>query len=76
MPFGPASLLGVERFSAESEAPLELLPGDDDIQKEASFWMSSSPGSSSSGASLSAEKRSTPSSEAGPKGMNCSLVYL
>ena len=35
MPFGPASLLGVERFSAESEAPLELLPGDDDIQKEA-----------------------------------------
>ena len=35
MPFGPASLLGVERFSAESEAPLELLPGDDDVQKEA-----------------------------------------
>ena len=35
MPFGPASLLGVERFSAESEAPLELLPGDDDAQKEA-----------------------------------------
>ncbi|MEJ6584972.1 MAG: phycobilisome linker polypeptide [Synechococcus sp. ArSW.bin.68] len=34
MPFGPASLLGVERFSAESEAPLELLPGDDDVQKE------------------------------------------
>ena len=34
MPFGPASLLGVERFSAESEAPLELLPGDDDVDKE------------------------------------------
>ena len=35
MPFGPASLLGVERFSAESEAPLELLPGAADVQKEA-----------------------------------------
>ena len=34
MPFGPASLLGVERFSEESEAPLELLPGDDDAKKE------------------------------------------
>ena len=33
MPFGPASLLGVERF-AESEAPLELIPGDDDARKE------------------------------------------
>ena len=34
MPFGPASLLGVARFSEESEAPLELLPGDDDAKKE------------------------------------------
>jgi phycoerythrin-associated linker protein len=34
MPFGPASLLGVERFSEESEAPLELLQGDDDAKKE------------------------------------------
>ena len=34
MPFGPASLLGVERFSEESEAPLELLPGDQDSKKE------------------------------------------
>lgn len=34
MPFGPASLLGVERFSEESEAPLELLPGDEDAKKE------------------------------------------
>ena len=34
MPFGPASLLGVERFSEESEAPLELLPGDDDAKKD------------------------------------------
>ncbi len=34
MPFGPASLLGVERFSEESEAPLELIPGDDDAKKE------------------------------------------
>jgi phycoerythrin-associated linker protein len=34
MPFGPASLLGVERFSIESEAPLELIPGDDDAKKE------------------------------------------
>ena len=34
MPFGPASLLGVERFSQESEAPLELIPGDDDAKKE------------------------------------------
>ena len=34
MPFGPASLLGVERFSQESEAPLELLPGDEDAKKE------------------------------------------
>ena len=32
MPFGPASLLGVERF--DSDAPLELLPGDDDAKKE------------------------------------------
>ena len=32
MPFGPASLLGVERF--DSDAPLELLPGDDDAAKE------------------------------------------
>ena len=34
MPFGPASLLGVERFSEECEAPLELIPGDDDAKKE------------------------------------------
>jgi len=34
MPFGPASLLGVERFSEESEAPLELIPDDDDAKKE------------------------------------------
>ena len=34
MPFGPASLLGVERFSEESEAPLELIPGDEDARKE------------------------------------------
>jgi phycoerythrin-associated linker protein len=34
MPFGPASLLGVERFSAESEAPIELVPCDDDARKE------------------------------------------
>tara|TARA_B100002052_G_scaffold266177_1_gene263240 strand:+ start:1417 stop:2301 length:885 start_codon:yes stop_codon:yes gene_type:complete len=34
MPFGPASLLGVERFAEESEAPLELIPGDDDAKKE------------------------------------------
>jgi len=34
MPFGPASLLGVERFSQESEAPLELIPGDDHAKKE------------------------------------------
>ena len=34
MPFGPASLLGVERFSEESEAPLELLQGDEDAKKE------------------------------------------
>ena len=34
MPFGPAALLGVERFSQESEAPLELIPGDDDSRKE------------------------------------------
>jgi phycoerythrin-associated linker protein len=34
MPFGPASLLGVERFVQESEAPLELIPGDDDAKKE------------------------------------------
>ena len=32
MPFGPASLLGVERFSEESEAPFELIPGDDDAR--------------------------------------------
>lgn len=35
MPFGPANLLGVERFSQESEAPLELIPGDDNEAKEA-----------------------------------------
>ncbi len=35
MPFGPASILGVERFSQEFEAPLELIPGDDDQAKEA-----------------------------------------
>ena len=34
MPFGPASLLGVERFSEESEAPIELIPSDDDARKE------------------------------------------
>ena len=34
MPFGTASLLGVERFAQESEAPLELIPGDDDAKKE------------------------------------------
>jgi phycoerythrin-associated linker protein len=34
MPFGPASLLGVERFAQESEAPIELIPGDDDAKKE------------------------------------------
>ena len=34
MPFGPASLLGVERFSDESEAPIELVPCDDDARKE------------------------------------------
>ncbi|HJN36383.1 MAG: phycobilisome rod-core linker polypeptide [Prochlorococcus sp.] len=32
MPFGPASLLGVERF--DSDPPLELIPGDDDAKKE------------------------------------------
>ena len=32
MPFGPASLLGVERF--DSEAPVELIPGDADAEKE------------------------------------------
>jgi phycoerythrin-associated linker protein len=32
MPFGPASLLGVERF--DSEAPVELIPGDTDAEKE------------------------------------------
>lgn len=34
MPFGPASLLGVERFAQESEAPIELIPGDGDAKKE------------------------------------------
>ena len=34
MPFGPASLLGVERFSQDSEAPVELLPGATDENKE------------------------------------------
>jgi len=34
MPFGPASLLGVERFSQVSEAPVELLPGATDSDKE------------------------------------------
>ena len=32
MPFGPASLLGVERF--DSDTALELIPGDDDAKKE------------------------------------------
>ena len=32
MPFGPASLLGVERF--DTEAPVELIPGDSDAEKE------------------------------------------
>ena len=32
MPFGPASLLGVERF--DTEAPVELIPGDADAEKE------------------------------------------
>ena len=32
MPFGPASILGLERF--DSEAPLELLPGDPNEKKE------------------------------------------
>jgi phycoerythrin-associated linker protein len=35
MPFGPASILGVERFSQECEVPLELIPGDDSEKKEA-----------------------------------------
>jgi len=35
MPFGPASILGVERFSQECDAPLELIPGDDNVKKEA-----------------------------------------
>lgn len=34
MPFGPASVLGVERFSQESEAPIELVPGADSEDKE------------------------------------------
>ena len=34
MPFGPASILGVESFSQECEAPRELVPGDDDQSKE------------------------------------------
>ena len=34
MPFGPASLLGVESFSQKCEAPLELIPGDYDGKKE------------------------------------------
>ena len=34
MPFGPASLLGVERFSQDSEAPVELLPEASDADKE------------------------------------------
>lgn len=32
MPFGPASLLGVESF--DTDAVVELLPGDDDQKKE------------------------------------------
>lgn len=32
MPFGPASLLGVERF--DTEPPVELIPGDADAEKE------------------------------------------
>jgi phycoerythrin-associated linker protein len=32
MPFGPASLLGVERF--DSDSPVELIPGDADATKE------------------------------------------
>ena len=32
MPFGPASILGVERF--DSDLPLELLPGDSEANKE------------------------------------------
>jgi len=35
MPFGPASILGVERFAQDCEAPQELVPGDDDAAKEA-----------------------------------------
>ena len=31
MPFGPASLLGVESFDTDSV--VELLPGDDDLRK-------------------------------------------
>lgn len=34
MPFGPASLLGVESFSQEYDAPVELIPGDCDSKKE------------------------------------------
>ena len=32
MSFGPASILGVERF--DSDLPLELLPGDSEANKE------------------------------------------
>ncbi|CAI8154610.1 MAG: phycobilisome rod-core linker polypeptide [Prochlorococcus sp.] len=32
MSFGPASLLGVERF--DSDSPMELIPGDNDAKKE------------------------------------------
>ncbi|MFM7752986.1 MAG: photosystem I reaction center subunit XII, partial [Cyanobium sp.] len=35
MPFGPASILGVESFAQDCEAPQELVPGDDDAAKEA-----------------------------------------
>ncbi|NDF52057.1 MAG: photosystem I reaction center subunit XII [Betaproteobacteria bacterium] len=35
MTFGPASILGVEAFSQNCEAPQELVPGDDDAAKEA-----------------------------------------
>ena len=31
MPFGPASILGVESF--DTDAVAELLPGDDDLKK-------------------------------------------
>jgi phycoerythrin-associated linker protein len=35
MTFGPASILGVEAFSQNCEAPQELVPGDDDAAKDA-----------------------------------------